>query len=73
MWRQMYVTVDFVVMNASVFFSVEVSSHFVWHSLLAQGEILVLFCVYNSKYAVFDSIRRNNVLRILCLAHFRIC
>ena len=36
---------DFVVVNVSVFFSVEVSSHFFWHSLWAQGEILVLFCV----------------------------
>ena len=40
-------TVDF--MNASVFFflfffSVGVTSHFIWHSLWAQGEILVLFC-----------------------------
>ena len=59
-------TVDF--MNASFFvffFSVGVTLHFIWHSLWAQGEILVLFCE-NSKYAVFNSIRCNNVLRILC-------
>ena len=65
-------TVDFVVMNACVFFSVEVNSHFFGvpceHKVISSR-----FFVKNSKYALFNSIRWSNVLRILCYAHFRMC
>ena len=64
-------TVDFVVMNASVFFSEENSSHFFGIPCGHKVNVRADFCVGYCKFTVFDSVCWNNFLRILCLAHIR--